>query len=107
MHSATPAAPASAQLRIIELVELRRARPEDAVALARVHVKSWQAAYRGLLPLDYLERLDMSQRRDGWKRILAHFRREGRYQISKDAPYSVRHLRRCIKPTKGDVKRED
>jgi GNAT superfamily N-acetyltransferase len=36
---------------------LRPAQPEDAIAVARVHVRSWQAAYRGLLPDDYLDGL--------------------------------------------------
>ncbi len=29
------------------------AEPDDAIAVARVHVGSWQAAYRTLLPGDY------------------------------------------------------
>jgi GNAT superfamily N-acetyltransferase len=36
---------------------IRLAQPEDAMAVARVHVRSWQAAYRGLLPDDYLDKL--------------------------------------------------
>ncbi|HTC94741.1 MAG TPA: GNAT family N-acetyltransferase [Terriglobales bacterium] len=36
---------------------LRLAEPEDAIAVARVHVRSWQAAYRTLLPDDYLDQL--------------------------------------------------
>jgi GNAT superfamily N-acetyltransferase len=36
---------------------LRPAEPEDAMAVARVHVRSWQAAYRGLLPGEYLDQL--------------------------------------------------
>jgi CheY-like chemotaxis protein len=36
---------------------LRPAEPEDAIAVARVHVRSWQAAYRTLLPHDYLDQL--------------------------------------------------
>jgi GNAT superfamily N-acetyltransferase len=36
---------------------LRPAEPEDAIAVARVHVRSWQAAYRSLLPADYLDNL--------------------------------------------------
>jgi GNAT superfamily N-acetyltransferase len=36
---------------------LRPAEPEDAIAVARVHVRSWQAAYRTLLPDDYLDQL--------------------------------------------------
>jgi ribosomal protein S18 acetylase RimI-like enzyme len=36
---------------------LRPAEPEDAIAVARVHVRSWQTAYRTLLPDDYLDQL--------------------------------------------------
>jgi GNAT superfamily N-acetyltransferase len=36
---------------------LRPAQPEDAMAVARVHVRSWQAAYRNILPDDYLDQL--------------------------------------------------
>jgi GNAT superfamily N-acetyltransferase len=36
---------------------LRPAQPEDAMAVARVHVRSWQVAYRTLLPNDYLDQL--------------------------------------------------
>jgi GNAT superfamily N-acetyltransferase len=36
---------------------LRPAEPADALAVARVHVRSWQTAYRNLLPNDYLDQL--------------------------------------------------
>jgi GNAT superfamily N-acetyltransferase len=36
---------------------LRSAEPDDALAVARVHVRSWQVAYRGLLPDAYLNAL--------------------------------------------------
>jgi ribosomal protein S18 acetylase RimI-like enzyme len=36
---------------------LRPAEPEDALAVARVHVRSWRGAYRTLLPDDYLDQL--------------------------------------------------
>ena len=38
-------------------MQLRRAEPDDAMAVARVHVRSWQVAYRRLLPDDYLDQL--------------------------------------------------
>jgi GNAT superfamily N-acetyltransferase len=41
---------------------LRPARPEDALAVAGVHVRSWQAAYRGLLPDEYLDGLRPEER---------------------------------------------
>jgi hypothetical protein len=36
---------------------VRRARPHDALRIARVHVQSWQSTYRGVLPPDYLDSL--------------------------------------------------
>ncbi len=39
------------------MLYLRTARSADAAAVARVHVRSWQAAYRGLLPDEYLDAL--------------------------------------------------
>lgn len=36
---------------------LRPATPDDAMAVARVHVRSWRAAYRNLLPDAYLDQL--------------------------------------------------
>jgi hypothetical protein len=36
---------------------LRTAQPADAAAVAGVHVRSWQVAYRALLPDDYLDGL--------------------------------------------------
>jgi GNAT superfamily N-acetyltransferase len=36
---------------------LRAAESADAMPVARVHVRSWQSAYRGLLPGEYLDQL--------------------------------------------------
>jgi ribosomal protein S18 acetylase RimI-like enzyme len=41
---------------------LRPAEPDDAMAVARVHVRSWQVAYRTLLPEDYLNQLRPEER---------------------------------------------
>jgi GNAT superfamily N-acetyltransferase len=46
---------------------LRPAQPDDAIAVARVHVRSWQSAYRTLLPDEYLDQLrpeDRAERYD-------------------------------------------
>src|SRR5579884_2905281 len=52
---------------------IRRATVEDAAAIAEVHIRSWQWAYRGLLPDEYLDALDetLGQRQDTWRRVLA------------------------------------
>jgi ribosomal protein S18 acetylase RimI-like enzyme len=39
------------------MLDVRAAVPGDAAQVAAVHVRSWQAAYRGLLPDDYLDGL--------------------------------------------------
>jgi len=43
-------------------VHLRPAMPTDALDVARVHVRSWQAGYRGLLPDAYLDGLRAEDR---------------------------------------------
>jgi GNAT superfamily N-acetyltransferase len=41
---------------------LRLARPTDALAVANVHVRSWQVGYHDLLPRDYLAALRPEER---------------------------------------------
>lgn len=49
---------------------LRSATPDDAQAIAEVHVASWRAAFRGVLSDEYLDGLDPAQRRASWDRVL-------------------------------------
>jgi RimJ/RimL family protein N-acetyltransferase len=44
------------------VTNLRRATPDDAPALAAIHVDSWREAYRGLVPDSFLESLDRERR---------------------------------------------
>ena len=39
------------------MTEVRAAVPADSLAVARVHVRSWQSAYRGLIAQEYLDSL--------------------------------------------------
>ena len=41
---------------------IREARPGDAEAIALVQVAAWQAAYRGIVPDEHLDRLDWRER---------------------------------------------
>jgi GNAT superfamily N-acetyltransferase len=50
---------------------VRTGTPEDAEAIARVHVASWGAAYRGVMPEAALDRLDEAARAGMWRRALA------------------------------------
>lgn len=40
------------------------------MSIASVHVRSWQAAYPGLLPQDYLDELRPEHRVGGWSQVL-------------------------------------
>lgn len=51
--------------------DVRPADPADAAGIAEVHVRTWQHAYRGLMPDAYLDALDVSARAARWQRILA------------------------------------
>jgi GNAT superfamily N-acetyltransferase len=48
---------------------VRRAVPSDAEALAALHIRSWQAAYRGLLPDTFLDQLSekLEERSQFWR----------------------------------------
>ena len=52
------------------LFQVRRARPEDAGGIARAWVRSWQVAYRGLVPDEVLDALDVEERRALWRERL-------------------------------------
>ncbi len=43
----------------------------DAEAIAVVHMRTWQAAYRDLMPPDFLEQLDVAERAERWRRNLS------------------------------------
>jgi ribosomal protein S18 acetylase RimI-like enzyme len=48
-------------------VELRDARRGDELAVAGVHVRSWQEAYRGLMPSEFLDALDAGDRAETYE----------------------------------------
>lgn len=55
------------------MVDIRLARPDDAGAIAQVHVAVWQSAYRGLLPEDLLDQLSVERRQAMWTDILTAY----------------------------------
>jgi ribosomal protein S18 acetylase RimI-like enzyme len=48
-------------------VLVRRALPADARAIAEVTVRGWQAAYRGLMPAEFLDGLSVAGRELAWR----------------------------------------
>jgi len=49
---------------------IREAVAADIPQMALMHVRSWQAAYHGMIPQDYLDSLDPADRADRWTRIM-------------------------------------
>lgn len=56
------------------MIKIRRAEHGDENQIAKVHIQSWQEAYKGLVPQGYLDKLpsEIEERIDMWKRILAN-----------------------------------
>ena len=65
---------------------VRPARPEDAQALAQVHVTSWQACYRGLLPDTLLAAQSIPHRARQWTAWLTEPDAPRGIFVAEDAP---------------------
>jgi ribosomal protein S18 acetylase RimI-like enzyme len=48
---------------------VRKATVRDASGIAFVHVRSWQIAYRGHMPDEYLDGLDAEKRSNMWRQL--------------------------------------
>ena len=62
-------------------VRIRPALIDDALGIARVNVRSWQGAYRGILPDSFLDALDASTREERLKDALRQQPGEGRFTL--------------------------
>jgi ribosomal protein S18 acetylase RimI-like enzyme len=51
-------------------ITIRPARPDDAAAIARTDVETWQAAYAGILGTPYLAGLTTGRREIGWGHVI-------------------------------------
>lgn len=49
---------------------IRAARPDDAEALARLHVAVWRETYTGVAPIEAIEQLDERRRLPYWRDVL-------------------------------------
>ncbi len=50
---------------------VRKGSEPDAARIAGIQVKTWRAAYRGLMPDEYLDKLDPVRRELVWKQLLS------------------------------------
>lgn len=65
-------------------MRIREAEPKDAEAIAEVHVRSWQAAYRGQLTDEYLDGLSVGERLEQHRRSLEEPRAEWRTWVADE-----------------------
>jgi ribosomal protein S18 acetylase RimI-like enzyme len=66
------------------MVTIRRTEPADLDACGEVHVRSWQAAYRGLVPDEYLDAMDVSASQTRWHELFAPGGAAGPVQLVAD-----------------------
>lgn len=67
-------------------IRIHRATEADAEAIGRVHVRAWQAAYRGILPAAYLDALDVRQRARFWRREITTLPQDRRPWVAVGDP---------------------
>jgi GNAT superfamily N-acetyltransferase len=77
-------------------VDFRSAAPGDEVGIARVHVLTWQKAYRGMIPDAHLDGLSISKRSENWRVILNELdpRAAGAF-VALDGPEVVGFVHFC------------
>src|SRR5262245_11371772 len=63
---------------------IREAVPADARSIAEIHVRAWQAAYRGQLTDDYLDGLSVQDRLEQHRRSLEEPPAEWRTWVAED-----------------------
>jgi len=70
---------------------IRPLEPADALALARIHVRSWQVAYRGQLPDAYLDGLsdEIPLRAERWKGFILAAPSRGRTLLAAEVDGKV------------------
>jgi GrpB-like predicted nucleotidyltransferase (UPF0157 family)/ribosomal protein S18 acetylase RimI-like enzyme len=73
-----PSSPAGA-------VQIRHAHEDDILALADIHIRSWRAAYRSIVPDEVLDGLSVSERAKSWEQILAEGHPRWLTLVSEDA----------------------
>jgi ribosomal protein S18 acetylase RimI-like enzyme len=81
---------------------IRQAVPGDARALAEVHVASWIAGYRGLMPDEALAALDVDERAERWRRGLSDGTASALVAEDDDGIYGWATVGRSRDPDAGD-----
>lgn len=65
-------------------IRVRFAKPEDAPQIAKIHVKTWQCAYRGQIPDAYLDSLSIEKRTKSWEENLNNSKSESKTFVAEE-----------------------
>src|SRR5262245_35540483 len=65
------------------MTSVRPAVVDDAAAIAAVHVRTWQAAYAGVMPQSFLDGLDLAARTAMWRRSIDNGAAPGGVYVSE------------------------
>jgi ribosomal protein S18 acetylase RimI-like enzyme len=56
----------------MDAIEIRPAEKKDASGIAKVHIETWQYAYKGLMPDNFLANLSIEKRTKRWEELLSN-----------------------------------
>lgn len=76
-------------------MHLRRATASDAPGLAQVHVDSWQAAYKGIVPDDFLQRFNYQKREEAFREAIDARTEETYIAEENDHPVGILTIGAC------------
>jgi GNAT superfamily N-acetyltransferase len=88
-------------------LKIRKANEEDTKCIAKVHIESWKTTYRGIIPVDYLNRFTIESRKKRWDEIINdenHFVFVAENENGEIVGFSSGGLERTNNPTyKGEL----
>jgi GNAT superfamily N-acetyltransferase len=70
-------------------LRIRPAAVNDAAAIGRIHVETWQSSYAGVLPSDYLAALNPVRRGSWWAGEIRRPQEAGRILVAEDPEHGV------------------
>jgi len=74
---------------------VRRATQADVRGVARVNVRSWRHAYRGIVPDPYLDTMQLERREQGWARWIAQPLPDAVFVAASDSDEVVAYCAVC------------
>jgi GNAT superfamily N-acetyltransferase len=82
------------------MASVRNAVVSDAERIAEIHVRSWQKAYQGILPADFLQSLSIEARAERWRSDLEAMNERNVALVIEDGP-TVSGFARLAPSAKG------